>query len=123
MVKLTFEEFSSIIESIRMQFHKDSEYANKLSEALGTEDNVIMLYDNSLLIKSLLSILQKQFPKSGSFCEIEHYMFELNFGKNGEEFISLEELWKELNRQPIISTHPLIDEDRESFNQYFAIKE
>lgn len=134
MVNLTFEEFSSIIESIRLQFHKDKEYALNLSIALNIDSCNVSLYDNSLLVKSLLSLLQLQFPKKDSFCEIEHYMFEMNFGKNGnDELITVEDLWYQLNKDNfpdavaeytnredvcfhaknvLTSTHPLIGDDK-----------
>lgn len=116
MVNLSFEAFSSIIESIRLQTTKDREHAEKLSAALNIDSCNVSLYDNSLLVKSLLSILHLQFPKKDSFCEIEHYMFDLNFGKvNEQDLITVEDLWFQLNNKPMVSTHPLIDEQEESY--------
>lgn len=113
MANLTFEVFSSIIESIRLQLHKDREHAENLSAALNIESAHVPLHDNSLLIKSLISLLQLQFPKKDSFCEIEHYMFDMNFGKIGDqELVTLEDLWDRLHGGPIVSTHPLIDSNK-----------
>jgi hypothetical protein len=123
MVKLNYEVFASIIESIRLQMQKDIECAEKISETFGIDVCYVPAYDNSLLIKSLIAILHLQFPKDGSFSEIEHYMFELNFGKNGEDFVSVEDLWNQLNKEPIVSTHPLIDDQKVEYNRYFVMKD
>lgn len=113
MVNLSFEIFSSIIESIRLQIIKDREHTEKLSAALNIDICNVSLYDNSLLVKSLLSILHLQFPKKDSLCDIEHYMFDLNFGKVGEQdLITLEDLWFQLHNKSMVSTHPLIDDNK-----------
>ena len=93
MVLLTREHFVSTIDAIRMQLHKDYAYADAVSSLFNTDS--IGPYDNSLLIKQLISLLQMYFPRDKEgFCDIEHYCFELNFGKCGEqEFITAEDLY------------------------------
>ena len=93
MVLLTQEHFVSTIEAIRMQLHKDYAYADAVSTLFNTDS--IGPYDNSILIKQLISLLQMYFPRDKEgFCDIEHYCFELNFGKCGDqELITAEDLY------------------------------
>ena len=96
MVLLTQEHFVSTIEAIRMQLHKDYAYADAVSTLFNTDS--IGPYDNSLLVKQLISLLQMYFPRDKEgFCDIEHYCFELNFGKCGDqELITAEDLYRRL---------------------------
>lgn len=96
MVLLTQEHFVSTIDAIRMQLHKDYAYADAVSSLFNTDS--IGPYDNSLLVKQLISLLQMYFPRDKEgFCDIEHYCFELNFGKCGEqELITAEDLYRRL---------------------------
>lgn len=96
MVLLTREHFVSTIDAIRMQLHKDYAYADAVSSLFNTDS--IGPYDNSLLIKQLISLLQMYFPRDKEgFCDIEHYCFELNFGKCGDqELITAEDLYYRL---------------------------
>lgn len=116
LIKDPFKKvFISTIESIRLQLQKDKEYADSIAKTFNIDD--VPTYDNSLLIKSLVSLLQIRFPKKGEFCEIEHYMYDLNFGKIGDdELITIDNLWDQLNREPMISTHPLIDDQTGFFS-------
>jgi hypothetical protein len=126
---LTLEIFTSIIESIRLQLEKDKENAYGISNLFKVDESCVPPYDNSLLIKSLVSLLQIHFPKSDGHCEIEHFMFDMNFGKMGDqELVTIENLWDRLNEpqlldvadyqsrfgpivsENLVSTHPLIDE-------------
>ena len=111
MAKITEEQFVSIIESLRLQTRKDVEYASAMEDVLKVEG--VSCYDNSMLFKSIISLLQVYFPKTNNHCPIEHYCFELNFGKIGEqELITAEDLWYELvNHAPLTSTHSLIDDN------------
>lgn len=114
MAKITEEQFVSIIESLRLQTRKDVEYASAMEDVLKIEG--ISCYDNSMLFKSIISLLQVHFPKTNNHCPIEHYCFELNFGKIGEEeLITIEDLWHGLIKTPLTSTHPLIDDDSQDY--------
>ena len=114
MGTLTLEVFTSVIESIRLQLDKDRLNAVAIAEIYNTDG--INAYDNSLLIKSLVLLLQVHFPKKDNHCEIEHYMFDMNFGKIGDkELITVEDLWHRLHSEPIVSTHPLIDHFYEEY--------
>ena len=96
MVLLTREHFVSTIDAIRMQLHKDYAYADAVSSLFNTDS--IGPYDNSLLVKQLISLLQMYFPRDKEgFCDIEHYCFELNFGKcSDQELITAEDLYYRL---------------------------
>ncbi len=96
MVLLTQEHFVSTIDAIRMQLHKDYAYADAVSTLFNTDS--IGPYDNSLLVKQLISLLQMYFPRDKEgFCYIEHYCFELNFGKCGDqELVTAEDLYYRL---------------------------
>jgi len=84
--------FINTIEAIRLQMADDKNYSFLLGELLKSE---VGLYDNSKLIKSLLDVLHIHFPKDeNGFSEIEHYCFDLGFGKIGEdEYLSVDDLW------------------------------
>lgn len=142
MIPLTKTHFVSTIEAIRQQLCKDIAYADAVSSIYNTDS--IGPYDNSLLVKQLISHLQLFFPKDEKgFCEIEHYCFDMNFGKIGDqELITAEDLWDRLTikkfgksrrlykidwsqlipgshfKEPIVSTHPLID-DNDDFSKHF----
>lgn len=126
---ITQEAFTSLIEAVRLQTLKDRSNAITLAEMFNSDG--INPYDNSILITAIVSHLQLHFPKKDNHCEIEHYMFDMNFGKVGEnEVVTIEDLWYRLNNpngldnviswldvtpeaiercEAIISTHPLID--------------
>lgn len=133
MGSITQEAFTALIEAVRLQTLKDRSNAITLGEVFNTDG--INPYDNSILIKAIVSYLQLHFPKKDNHCEIEHYMFDMNFGQIGEqELVTIENLWDRLNNQQLhpevvlkawitkeeaanndlnyqhlISTHPLID--------------
>jgi hypothetical protein len=93
---ITKELFVSILEDIRQQIVIDEKNAKLVSEAFGCSD--FYLYDNSLLLKVIISLLRIYFPKEDNFCEIDHWCFTLNFGKlsSEEDFESAEELYDRL---------------------------
>jgi len=96
MSTLTKEVFISTIESLQTQVSKDIAASNAISKVFDTD----AVYDNSLLVKALIKLLQIHFPKDeNGFCEIEHYCFDMNFGKiQGQELITPEDLWDRLDR-------------------------
>jgi len=91
---ITKEHFVGVINSLHEQYVKDRNSAEAFGEIFNTEAG---LYDNSLLINSVFSFLHEVFPKDeDGHSEIEHYCYVLNFGKNGEEYESPEELFNRL---------------------------
>ena len=104
------ELFVEVIGKLENQYRKDVGYMEGLSGVLGFEGGV--LYDNSELIKSVISLLRVWFPIGGDgFCEISHYCNELNFGyvpvTNGFsevelEYESPEELYDRLTKEKTI---------------------
>lgn len=95
MNQLTKESFVSIIESIRIQRDFDVSSSEIVSEMFRSES--IGSYDNSEYLKVIMSLLRLHFPVDvDGFCELEHYMFVLDFGKVGEEYESPEELYDRL---------------------------
>lgn len=113
MGTITEDFFVKVIESIRIQMDYDRGRHDALCNALGADDGSIPFYDNSVLIKSLIEVLQLFFPRSADgFCEIEHYCFDMNFGRLEEQqAITPEDLFSRLfsQREVLVSTHPLID--------------
>lgn len=95
MNTLTKELFISTIESLQEQVCKDIAASNAISQVFDTD----AVYDNSLLVKALIKLLQVYFPKDeNGFCEIEHYCFDMNFGKiQDQELITAEDLWDRIN--------------------------
>lgn len=115
MSKITEEVFVSAIEAVRLQTKKDIEYASALEDIFKLQG--MSCYDNALLVKTTISLLQVHFPRVDGFCAIEHYCFELNFGKVGEdELITIEDLWHELTKKDLTSTHPFMDNHSRLFD-------
>lgn len=108
---LSKEVFMSAIESVREQMYQDNKHAVAVAEIFNTDG--INVYDNSRLIKTAVSLLQVYFPRDkDGFCEIEHYCFDMNFGKIGNDvLITPEDLWDRLSnkKEVLVSTHVLID--------------
>lgn len=118
MNQITKEIFISTIDSLQAQVSRDINASNAISQVFDTD----AVYDNSLLVKAVIKLLQIHFPKDDKgFCEIEHYCFDMNFGKiQGEELVTSEDLWDRLNAEKVYwhnqfecmtSTHPLIDDN------------
>lgn len=95
MSQITKEIFISTIESLREQSFRDISASNAISKVFDTD----ALYDNSLVIRATIKLLQVFFPKDeNGFCEIEHYCFDMNYGKiEGMDLISAEDLWDRLD--------------------------
>jgi hypothetical protein len=110
MKNLPKDVFVSSIESIRLQTHKDIVNADYIGKVFHTD--TIATYDNSSLVKVIIALLQVHFPKDeNGFCEIEHYCFDMNFGKiSGQEVITPEDLWYQLNKAYSANNLFLIDE-------------
>jgi len=108
MSNLSKELFISTIEALQAQKSKDIDASNAINKVFHTD----AAYDNDLLIKAVVTLLQVHFPKDNNgFCEIEHFMFDMNFGKLGDqELVTAEDLWDRLTREPLVSTHSLIDD-------------
>jgi len=87
--------FVSTINSIREQMEYDLAYSAVVAEAFKAENASV--YDNSLLIKSIIRLLQIHFPPKNNHCEISFYCFECNFGKFGDtDYLSPEQLYDQL---------------------------
>lgn len=92
---ITKEHFVGVINSLREQFQKDKASAEAFGQIFNTND--AGFYDNSSLINAIFSFLHEVFPKDDDgHCEIQFYCYTLNFGKNGEEYESPEELFDRL---------------------------
>ena len=80
---------------MQVQHSYDKSYALGLSALIKTDD--ISMYYNEMLTCSLIELLREYFPKDKSnFCEIEFYCYILDFGKNGEEYESVEDFYDRL---------------------------
>jgi len=89
--------FSKAIESIRIQMSNDKINGDLIQEAFGVNES--FKYNNDLLIVMIIELLHEYFPKDeNQFSEIEHYIFDTNFGKIGleSEWKTPEELYDEL---------------------------
>lgn len=75
--------FVMVLESIRNQVVKDKLSTDLVSQVFpGSE---IACYDNSTIIKALLELTRVFIPRDkNGHCELEHYCFELDFGKHHE---------------------------------------
>lgn len=93
---ITLQKFSSTIVVIEKQMLTDKRNSSFIEKVF--PHSIINVYDNSELIKSIIGLLQEWFPRDeNGFCNIEHYCYDLNFGKlNGEDVLSIENLYFKL---------------------------
>lgn len=98
------ELFIKCLDAIEAQHMLEQENSKTLSDVFGCSD---VKFENSLY-KPLIELLQVWFPKDkDDFCEIEHFCFELNFGRQTEIVVtSAEELYDKLilNRPDIFES-------------------
>lgn len=95
--KISKEVFVQVIEHLHQQYLQDKEYVEGISAVFGTD---MPFYDNSHLLKSSLELLRVFFPKDeNGFCEIEFYCYVLNFGKNGDNYETIEQLYDRLTKK------------------------
>ena len=91
--------FCEILEAIQLQILKDREFGSFFYTSSGA-NNTVISYNNIPIIKLCVKLLQEYFPKDeNGFCEIEHYCFNLEFGKptkEGNETETFEQLYKRL---------------------------
>jgi len=85
-------DFIEAINSIQIQLYEDKKNAEIVAEMFQASE--FNLYDNNRLICTIIKLLSFWFPKE----DLEHYCFQLNFGKNGEEYESPEEFYDALLR-------------------------
>ncbi|MVX36237.1 hypothetical protein [Myroides sp. LoEW2-1] len=81
------ELFISVIESMKEQATRDYLISNGLTQMYGT---LIPVYDNSILLKSIKSIILFHFKGQGEvLSEIDHYCYFQNFGRveKGDEVL------------------------------------
>lgn len=87
--------FVEVIEAIRQQITKDRVHGESIAEAYNLK--VHCVYNNSILIRILVKMLNVYFPPDeDGYCPIEFYCFHSEFGKLEEEFISPEDLYESL---------------------------
>lgn len=92
---ITKELFCQVIENLRQQYCFDRKNADEIAEMFGSKTKCN--YNNSLLVKSILTLLHVYFPKSDDgFCRIEFYIDFLEFGKGSNEVIEASELYDTL---------------------------
>jgi len=97
------ELFVDCINSIMLQHSEDKANAELVKQAFQVSE--FALYDNGKLISAIVNLLRQYFPVCfDGFCNLEHYMFQLDFGKCGEEYESPEEFYDRLvNEQNLIN--------------------
>lgn len=95
------KDFCTAIENLRIQVVVDKLNSTAIMEALGIKETIV--FDNAILFKTVLMLLQRDFPRdSDGFCEIEHYCFFIEFGREGfEAIISPEDLYDRLKNKTI----------------------
>lgn len=89
------EIFINSINAIEKQMRYDKKSSELIAEAFGTD--YFVLYDNSYLITQVIELLSISFDKE----EIEHYCFDLNFGKPSPDsnYETVEMLFERLTKK------------------------
>jgi|GEM_PF-4053312 len=109
------EKFIQAIDVLRVQTHNDRLACESIEHVFpGSQVNV---YDNSLLIKMVIRLLREWFPvDKNNFCEIDHYCFDLNFGKYGDsEVITAGDLYDRLVGEKLEKFSGLVSNEPSSF--------
>lgn len=86
--------FCEVIELLKQQIHVDTVSADSISEMFGVVQKI--RYNNKNAIDAIMLLLRIYFPKKDDFCKIEFYCFILDFGKDGNTFMTPEELYDSL---------------------------
>lgn len=94
---ITKEHFVSVLDALQEQYLLDKKNADVLGLMFKTE--VDGAYDNSLLSNAILGLLREYFPKEDGHCEIEHWAYQLQFGKYGEEYEDAGQLYDRLQHE------------------------
>lgn len=89
----TKEQFTSVLSALKSQYDYDKAKTKKLTEIYGVD---VMPSDNSRLTNEIFKMLHIQFPPNGGFCEIQHFCYELDFGR--ESGLSIDGLWDLLTK-------------------------
>ena len=86
--------FCEVLESIMLQMLQDKEIGSYFivnSSMNGVGENVTIVYNTNRVVLSCVKLLQQYFPKDeNGFCEIEHFIFNLEFGKPLKEGLDIE---------------------------------
>jgi hypothetical protein len=82
-MKISKEEFSFYLDSIKLQQQKDLENAQLLGKVYPAFEANLM-YDNSILVKALIRLLEKLTRDDNK--TIEYFIYELNWGSDGDKF-------------------------------------
>lgn len=90
------EIFCQVIENLRKQMLLDRKNGKIIQEMFGCGSRCS--YDDNLLVKSIMLLLQVHFPKDeDGFCRIEYFCEFMEFGKfESNEIISAEDLYETL---------------------------
>lgn len=100
--------FISTIDALDKQYRLDSKNAESIGEVFETMG--IAHYNNGAITGSLMAILQAEFPPIGSHCDIEYFMWELDFGRKWKpgmvtykgkdiKMKTAADLWRDLTRR------------------------
>ena len=74
--------FIRIIENLRQQYLFDKRNGEAICEMFGAKSQCS--YNDNLLVRSIMDLLQIYFPVTDGFCRIEFYMDCLEFGRTTE---------------------------------------
>lgn len=92
--------FCSVMERLMLQIIQDKEISSFFYVNSGSIMSNSLTYNNKNVITALMDLLHEYFPRDkDGFSELEHYVFDLEFGKplkEGGEVESLESLYKRL---------------------------
>lgn len=90
------ELFTKVIENLRQQIYLDRKNGDAICDMFGIKTKCS--YNDNLLVRSILDLLQIYFPKVDGECRIEFYIDCLEFGRTTEnsDEVSASELYETL---------------------------
>lgn len=78
------DQFIATMEALRFQMAEDMKNSDLLCQIFVSKEPV--LYNNSLLVKAIMGLVRNSFPPDEEgHCEIEHWAYQLDFGRYSDD--------------------------------------
>lgn len=115
-MKKSFQNFKSVICTIKDQQDSDIKYADQVGEAMGVDYHP---YNNSLLVNALIKVVSGWFDNSDvAFQEISKFIFDFEFGECKDcEHITISSLWYDLTGERFVSPNEIREQWRKSIEE------
>lgn len=94
-MKKSIKNLKWILGSLMVQHDNDIHWAKQLCELYNIED--VPIYDTSVLRGCLVNVVCSWFEGYHALFELNHFIYDLDFGRKSNSNSPIEELWNSLN--------------------------